>query len=66
MIYCLSETYIKHKLKNLPSSLSIPNIIINKKSSARLWENQQTEDELGLSFEDLDSILMFINKSDTK
>ena len=45
--------------------LNIPEDIINKKSSARLWENQQTEDEIGLSFKDLDSILMFINNNDT-
>jgi NAD+ synthase len=44
--------------------LNIPDDIIKKKSSARLWEKQQTEDELGLSFEDLDSILMFISKSE--
>jgi|tagenome__1003787_1003787.scaffolds.fasta_scaffold20659349_2 NAD+ synthase len=55
----------KTQVKEFAKFLNIPDNIINKKSSARLWENQQTEDELGLSFEDLDSILMFFNKSDT-
>jgi NAD+ synthase len=54
----------KTQVKEFAQFLNIPDYIINKKSSARLWENQQTEDELGLSFEDLDSILVFINKSD--
>ncbi len=53
----------KTQVKEFAKFLNIPEYIINKKSSARLWENQQTEDELGLSFEDLDSILMFINNN---
>jgi NAD+ synthase len=54
----------KTQVKQFAKFLNIPDNIINKKSSARLWENQQTEDELGLSFEQLDSILMYINKND--
>ncbi len=54
----------KTQVKEFAKFLNIPYDIINKKSSARLWENQQTEDEIGLSFEDLDSILMFINNND--
>ena len=54
----------KTQVKEFAKFLNIPEDIINKKSSARLWENQQTEDEIGLSFKDLDSILMFINNND--
>jgi NAD+ synthase len=44
--------------------LNIPDEIISKKSSARLWENQQTENDLGLSFKEIDSILMYMDKNE--
>ena len=53
----------KTQVKEFAKYLKVPDNIINKKSSARLWENQHTEEELGLSFEDLDSILKYINKT---
>lgn len=52
----------KTQVKEFAKFLNIPNQIIHKKSSARLWTDQHTEDEVGLSFDDLDAILMFINK----
>ena len=57
-IGCLYKTQVKEFAK----FLNIPNQIIYKKSSAGLWINQETEDEIGLLFDDLDAILMFINK----
>ncbi len=57
-IGCLYKTQVKEFAK----FLNIPNQIIYKKSSAGLWINQQTEDEIGLLFDELDEILMFINK----
>ncbi len=57
-IGCLYKTQVKEFAK----FLNIPNQIIYKKSSARLWTNQQTEDEIGLLFDELDAILMFIDK----
>lgn len=59
----LADLY-KTQVKDYARYLNLPNEIINKKSSARLWENQHTEDEIGLSFEELDAILMHINKLD--
>ncbi len=52
----------KTQVKEFARFLNIPNHIIHKKSSARLWSEQQTEVEVGLSFDDLDAILSFINK----
>jgi NAD+ synthase len=59
----LADLY-KTQVKEFARYLKIPNEIIEKKSSARLWENQQTEDDLGLSFEEIDTLLMSISKQD--
>lgn len=44
--------------------LKVPDVIINKKPSAGLWEGQTDEDEFGFSYEELDDYL--INNSNTK
>ena len=44
--------------------LRVPDIIINKKPSAGLWEGQTDEDEFGFTYEELDNYLM--NNSETK
>ena len=62
LIYFLSVVCTRHKLRVLPSSLTYRHSIINKKSSARLWKDQQTEDEIGLSFDDLDAVLAYLDK----
>jgi NAD+ synthase len=54
----------KTQLKEYAKFLNVPQQIIAKKSSARLWKNQETEIELGISFEELDSILFFIHDND--
>jgi NAD+ synthase len=56
----------KTQVREFAKFLKIPNQLILKKSSARLWVDQQTENEIGLSFNDLDPILMFINKHNKK
>jgi NAD+ synthase len=56
----------KTQVREFAKFLKIPNHLIHKKSSARLWLDQQTENEIGLSFNDLDPILMFINKHNKK
>jgi NAD+ synthase len=52
----LGDLY-KTQLFGLAKFLEIPESIIQKKSSARLWTEQFTEDELGLPFVQLDKIL---------
>ena len=52
----LGDLY-KTQLFGLAKYLEIPDSIIEKKSSARLWADQFTEEELGLPFIQLDKIL---------
>ncbi len=52
----LGDLY-KTQLFGLAKFLEIPESIIQKKSSARLWAAQFTEDELGFPFVQLDKIL---------
>ncbi len=58
----LGDIY-KTQLFGLAKYLEIPGSVIDKKSSARLWANQFTEDELGLPFTQLDKILQFFESS---
>ncbi len=62
-LFPLGDLY-KTQVKEYAKFLNIPNQIISKKSSARLWKNQETEKEIGLSFAELDAILSFIQKKD--
>lgn len=52
----LGDLY-KTQLFGLAKYLEIPDSIIEKKSSARLWVDQFTEEELGLPFIQLDKVL---------
>lgn len=47
----------KTQVRELAKHLGIPQRIIRKESSPRLWEGQTAESELGISYEDLDMIL---------
>jgi len=40
--------------------LGVPHCIINKPPSAELWENQTDENELGMTYKELDAILQII------
>ncbi|MDN5844758.1 MAG: NAD+ synthase [Candidatus Nitrosocosmicus sp.] len=57
----LGDLY-KTQLVGLANYLEIPDSVIAKKSSARLWADQFTEDDLGLPFIQLDTILQFFEK----
>ena len=50
----------KTQVKLLAKRINIPEYIINKIPTAKLWENQTDEGELGLSYEILDRILLGI------
>jgi NAD+ synthase len=52
----LGELY-KTEIIGLGKHLKIPNSILQKKSSARLWTGQVTEEELGLPFSQLDLVI---------
>ncbi len=47
----------KSQVRELARYLSISSSIINKKSSPRLWVDHLAEDELGLSYDEIDCIL---------
>ncbi len=58
----LGDLY-KTQVRDLAKFLGIPEKIISKPSSPRLWKDQLTEDELGLKYEIIDSILyLYIDK----
>ncbi len=56
---------VKGEVKELASFLGIPQPIIDKPPSAGLWAGQTDEDELGFSYEELDSYLLTGEASDT-
>lgn len=47
----------KVQVRELAKHLSVPNNIINKKSSPRLWPDHEAEKEIGIKYEQLDVIL---------
>ncbi|MCI6001070.1 MAG: NAD+ synthase [Finegoldia magna] len=54
----------KTEIFEMAKVLGVPDVIINKKPSAGLWEGQTDEDEFGFTYEELDNYLM--NNSETK
>ena len=52
----LGDLY-KTDILGLGRYLQLPNSILEKKSSARLWSDQLTEEELGLPFSQLDPVI---------
>jgi len=51
---------LKSEVRELAKELKIPEEIIKKPPSAGLWEGQTDEGEIGLSYEDLDRVLLAI------
>lgn len=49
--------FIKEEIWELARALNIPEIIIEKKPSAGLWEGQSDEDEMGFSYDILDNYI---------
>jgi len=56
----------KHQVRELARDLLVPEPIISKPPSAGLWEGQTDEGEIGLSYDDMDRILMALEKGGTK
>lgn len=50
----------KTQVRALARFLKVPESIVEKKSSPRLWENHLAEDELDMRYEELDSILFLM------
>lgn len=49
---------LKRDVRELASALNVPKSIINKRPSAGLWESQTDESELGMTYEELDNIIV--------
>ena len=50
----------KIQVRKLASYLGVPQNVIDKKSSAHLWKNHEAEKEIGVTYEEIDSILYCI------
>lgn len=50
----------KLQVRKLAQHLGVPQNVIDKKSSAHLWKNHEAEKEIGVSYEEIDSILYCI------
>jgi NAD+ synthase len=53
---------LKSEVRELAKTLDIPKEIIEKTPSAGLWEGQTDEDELGISYEELDKAIRAIEE----
>ena len=56
---------LKKQVRELARDLGIPEEIIAKPPSAGLWEGQTDEGEMGISYDELDRILVAIESGDT-
>ena len=56
----------KTQIKELAKELGLPEKIINKKSSPRLWEGHEAEKELGITYEVIDKIIEMHEKTEHK
>jgi NAD+ synthase len=63
-LFPIADLY-KTEVRSLAQYLGIPAKIIDKKSSARLWKGQTTEEEIGIKYEEIDKILEHIEESNT-
>ena len=57
----ISKLY-KTQLREFAKILGVPNNIITKKSSPNLWKEHIAEEELGITYEEIDSILYCLDK----
>ena len=60
----ISKLY-KTQLREFAKILGVPNNIITKKSSPNLWKEHIAEEELGITYEEIDSILYCLEKKMT-
>ena len=49
---------LKREVREMASELNVPKTIMRKTPSAGLWESQTDESELGISYDELDSIIV--------
>jgi NAD+ synthase len=60
----LGDLY-KWQVRQLARKLGVPQVVIDRPPSAGLWAGQTDEDEMGITYEDLDATLAAIEADDT-
>jgi NAD+ synthase len=61
-LFPIADLY-KSEVKQIGAYLSLPPSILKKESSPRLWKSQTAESEIGLSYEEIDNILKYLDRS---
>lgn len=51
----------KSEVRKIGAYLSLPSSVLRQESSPRLWESQTAESEIGLSYEEIDEILKYLD-----
>lgn len=51
-------SFVKSEVAELAYKLGIPEVVIKKQPTAGLWENQTDENEMGMSYEELDNYIL--------
>jgi NAD+ synthase len=64
-LFPIADLY-KTQVRELARHIAIPESILSKKSSARLWRGQTAEGEIGISYEEIDHILQELEKNHAK
>ncbi|OGB87299.1 NAD(+) synthase [candidate division WOR-1 bacterium RIFCSPLOWO2_02_FULL_46_20] len=57
---------LKSQVRELARKLGVPQQIIDKPPSAGLWSGQTDEEELGITYEELDKIIRALDSKETK
>lgn len=57
---------LKREVREMASELNVPKTIISKKPSAGLWEAQTDESDLGMTYEDLDDMIVAMAQGKAK
>lgn len=55
----------KHEVRAVAREIGVPESVITRPPSAGLWEGQTDEDEIGMTYDELDRILAAIDTGDT-
>jgi len=56
----------KHEVREMARVIGVPDTVIQRPPSAGLWEGQTDEDEIGLTYEELDATLLAIASGNTE
>lgn len=56
---------VKSEVRELAREMGVPEVIIERPPSAGLWEGQTDENEMGLTYEQLDGAILAMERGDT-